>query len=74
MECVYIDALIGFTYPIRQNSFSQFVYYGEKYPQLKLVNIHKNFENFMLNSWYLNISLLVGPIFILEYWPLILIN
>jgi hypothetical protein len=50
MECVYIGALIGFTYPTRQNSFSQFVYYGEKYPQLKLVNIHKNFENFMLNS------------------------
>jgi len=50
MEWVHIGALIGFTYSTRQNSFSQFVYYGEKYSQLKLLNIHKKFENFMFNS------------------------
>jgi len=36
------------------------------------LNIWNNFENFLINSYYLNSSLLVGPVFISECWPLIL--
>jgi hypothetical protein len=57
-------ALTGFAYPGMQKCSPQLVYYGEKYSQLKLMNIQNNSENFLVNFWYLNISLLVGPTFI----------
>jgi hypothetical protein len=38
MRRVYIDTLTGFTYPGKQKDL-QLVYCGEKYFQLKLVNI-----------------------------------
>jgi hypothetical protein len=36
---VHVDTLIGFTYPRSLNVSPQLIYYGEKYSQLKLVNI-----------------------------------
>jgi hypothetical protein len=39
MEMIHVGALIGFTYPKRRKGFPQLEYYGEKYSQLKLVNI-----------------------------------
>ena len=44
--------------------FSKLVCCGEKYSQLKLMNIQNNYKNFLVNSWYLNISLLVNITFI----------
>jgi len=55
----YVGALLGFTYLRRQKSFLQLVYHGEKYSQLKLINIQNNYENFIVNSWYLYFSLLI---------------
>jgi len=49
-----------------ENVFTQLAYYDEKYFQLKFVNIQNNFENFLVNSWYLNTNILVGPTFISE--------
>jgi hypothetical protein len=66
MKKIHVGAMTMFTYPRRQKDFSQFIYHGEKYFQLKLVNIQKNSENFLINSRYLNIILLVGLIFISE--------
>jgi len=64
--------LTRFTYPRRRKGFQQLVCHGNKYSWLKLLNIWNNFENFLINSKYLNSSLLVGPVFISECWPLIL--
>ena len=47
---VHVGALTEFTYPGKQKSFSQLVYYGEKYLELKLVNIQNNSKNFLENS------------------------
>ena len=59
--------MTGFTYPDKQKYFPQLVYCGEKDFQLKFVDIQNNFENFLFNSWYLNINLFIGPTFIPEY-------
>jgi hypothetical protein len=64
MGMVYIGALKGFNYHGRQNGSSQLIYYDEKYSHLKLMNIENNPENFLVNFWYLNISLLISSIFI----------
>jgi hypothetical protein len=40
------------------------VYYSEKYPQLKLMNIYNNSETLLVNPWYFKILVsLVGPTF-----------
>ena len=41
---------------------------------IKIGKYPNNSNNFLVNSWYLNISLLVGPIFMPKYWPLIFRN
>jgi len=67
MEKIHVGALTRFNYPIRRNSFPQLICCAEKYSHLKVVNTRNNCGKFQVNLWYLNISLLVGPIFILEY-------
>jgi hypothetical protein len=57
MEWTHVGALTGFTYPETLMGFSQLACCDEKYSQLKLMNIKNNSENFMVNFWYLNISL-----------------
>jgi len=39
MKKIYIGALTGFTYPIRQKDFLQLIYHDEEYIELKLLNI-----------------------------------
>jgi hypothetical protein len=55
-----------------ENAFHNSYIVMKKYSQLKLMNIQNNSENFLVNFWYLNTSLLVGLTFIPECWPLIL--
>jgi hypothetical protein len=64
MGKIHAGALTVFTYPKRRKGFSQLIYHSERFFQLKLMNIENNSENFLVNSWYLNINPYIGPIFI----------
>jgi hypothetical protein len=74
MKRIYVGALTGFTYLGRWVGFPQVMRCGEKYSQLKLINIQNNSMNFLVNSWYLNVNLFVSLTFIPEYKLLILMN
>ena len=67
MKRVNVGALTRFIYPERRKNFPQFIYCGEKYFQLKLMNIQNNSDSFLIHPRYLIISLFVGLIFLLEY-------
>jgi hypothetical protein len=67
MGKIHVGALTVFTYPERRKCFLQLIYHGERFFQLKLMDIKNNSENFLVNSWYLNINPYIGLIFILEY-------
>jgi hypothetical protein len=50
MEKVSVGTLTKFTYPGKRKGFPQPVCCGEKYSQLKLMNIQNNSKNFLVNS------------------------
>jgi len=54
----------GYLFSKAERVFLKLVCCGEKYFQLKSVNIQNNYKNFLVNFWYLNINLLASTIFI----------